>query len=74
MKENSSSLTTAGSRTAEEAAKLSEEEGRKETLTYQILAAHNHSGDMKTWRSSLIPWVFTITPMSESYRLHTPAD
>ena len=33
--------------TAEEAAKLSEEEGRKETLTYQILAAHNHSGDMK---------------------------
>ena len=31
--------------TAEEAAKLSEEEGRKETLTYQILAAHNHSGD-----------------------------
>ncbi|MCI7128077.1 MAG: hydratase, partial [Clostridium sp.] len=32
---------------AEEAAKLSEEEGRKETLTYQILAAHNHSGDMK---------------------------
>lgn len=33
--------------TAEEAAKLSAEEGRKETLTYQILAAHNHSGDMK---------------------------
>lgn len=33
--------------TAEEAAKLSEEDGRKETLTYQILAAHNHSGDMK---------------------------
>ena len=33
--------------TAEEAAKLSEEEGRKETLTYQILAAHNHSGNMK---------------------------
>ena len=33
--------------TAEEAANLSEEEGRKETLTYQILAAHNHSGDMK---------------------------
>jgi len=33
--------------TAEEAAALSEEEGRKETLTYQILAAHNHSGDMK---------------------------
>ena len=33
--------------TVEEAAKLSEEEGRKETLTYQILAAHNHSGDMK---------------------------
>lgn len=33
--------------TAEEAAKLSKEEGRKETLTYQILAAHNHSGDMK---------------------------
>ena len=33
--------------TAEEAANLSEEEGRKETLTYQVLAAHNHSGDMK---------------------------
>lgn len=33
--------------TAKEAAALSEEEGRKETLTYQILAAHNHSGDMK---------------------------
>ena len=33
--------------TAEEAAKLSEEEGRKETLTYQVLAAHNHSGNMK---------------------------
>ena len=33
--------------TAEEAANLSEEEGRKETLTYQVLAAHNHSGNMK---------------------------
>ena len=33
--------------TAEEAAALSEKEGRKETLTYQILVAHNHSGDMK---------------------------
>ena len=33
--------------TAEEAAKLSEEEGKKETLTYQVLAAHNHSGNMK---------------------------
>ena len=33
--------------TAEEAANLSEEEGRKETLTYQVLAAHNRSGNMK---------------------------
>lgn len=33
--------------TAEEAAKLSAEEGKKETLTYQVLAAHNHSGNMK---------------------------
>ena len=33
--------------TAEEAANLSEEEGRKETLTYQVLAAHNHSGNKK---------------------------
>lgn len=33
--------------TAEEAANLSEEEGRKETLTYQVLAAHNHYGNMK---------------------------
>ena len=33
--------------TAEEAANLSEEEGRKETLTYQVIAAHNHSGNMK---------------------------
>lgn len=33
--------------TAEEAAKLSTEEGKKETLTYQVLAAHNHSGNMK---------------------------
>ena len=33
--------------TAEEAANLSEEEGRKETLTYQVVAAHNHSGNMK---------------------------
>ena len=33
--------------TAEEAANLSEEEGRQETLTYQVLAAHNHSGNMK---------------------------
>ncbi len=33
--------------TTEEAANLSEEEGRKETLTYQVLAAHNHSGNMK---------------------------
>ena len=34
--------------TAEEAAKLSAEEGKKETLTYQVLAAHNHSGNMKS--------------------------
>lgn len=33
--------------TAEEAAKLSAAEGKKETLTYQVLAAHNHSGNMK---------------------------
>ena len=33
--------------TAEEAAKLFAEEGKKETLTYQVLAAHNHSGNMK---------------------------
>ncbi|HBM47303.1 MAG TPA: hypothetical protein DD387_05730 [Lachnoclostridium sp.] len=29
--------------TAEEAAKLSAEEGKKQTLTYQVLEKHNHS-------------------------------
>ena len=32
---------------AADAADSSAEEGKKQTLTYQILAAHNHSGDMK---------------------------
>ena len=31
----------------EEAQKLSEEDGRKQTLTYQIMEAHNHSGNME---------------------------
>lgn len=33
--------------TAEEAAKLSAEEGKKQTLTYQVLEKHNHSDNME---------------------------
>mgnify|MGYP001043802681 CR=1 FL=1 len=33
--------------TAEEAAKLSAEEGKKQTLTYQVLEKHNHSENME---------------------------
>ena len=32
---------------AEEAAKLSEEAAKKETLTWQVLSKHNHSDNME---------------------------
>ncbi|MEI3166972.1 MAG: hypothetical protein V8S58_02600 [Lachnospiraceae bacterium] len=50
--------------TAEEAAKLSAEEGKKQTLTYQVLEKPTTiPTTWSIWKSNLIPWVFTITPM-----------
>ena len=56
----------------EEAQKLSEEDGRKQTLTYQIMEAHNHSGNMEHLQIQFDSWVSTITPMWAFYRPHMP--
>ena len=59
---------------AEEAAKLSEEAAKKETLTWQVLSKHNHSDNMEHLEIQFDYMGVSIIPMSESFRLPMRAD